>query len=1270
MSRVASQETGYRKKPARRWKTWHRVAAVASCVVVALLFGLPWLLQNREFAVSMINRNAGIGPMRIDLKSIQVGWFRPIVVSGLRLVDDRGSDLIQVGELRTQLSLLSLITNYRNLGTIEIRDAAVALDVQPGTTNLEEAFKPWLVDTPSQETSTSTSSSGFTGRIRLANAVLYARDSVDLSAWEIKFEEADIPLPTAEQAFPPMTLVGKLLQTQALPGEAPVAGQFLIRTQSIAQPSNGPGTPESSTLRMSISTQDMPLQWVSLIKRRMPDVPIERVIGQATVQAEVDFLNRNSMMATVQTAQVDNLQVIAPDLLGTQGAQLQQIKLSGDIHMTPNRLSTRGSKLDCDVGSVVAKADFAWPIQIPTLQKPWFEDADLDLQGSIDLPRLSRVAPDLIRTQDQVELFSGVATLSASQRRVVQSTAALASPPTASCRIELGKLQAKVQGKTIAWDQAIQASIQVQGGASELPSFQIDCDSEFCKIDGSGDPRDGRLTAQLDFDKMEQRLSEWFVLPFDSLRGSAQGALTWKVDEGNRLVAGGSLRTTPLRIAHSKGQIDEPAWDGEFSTVSRLDGLTVLQIDRAHATLKSSEESCSVHLLEPLALTATPPGQQKLPPASMQIQLLGELSRWQRRVQMFGGVDPGVQIAGKCNLEALGGVDLEHLEITKADWNLEPLRVSTNDMTIQESRMLGRFAGRFDTSDIAKTKVDNLLVQSESFALQAQDAAVPGKSMARDGQAVFRLAPDRLMSSIRWDSGNGAPQPSNVSVTGDVTGQVHWTIDPETIRWQLVSDATQLRAVQPGQRSPGQLVSTGGQRPEDEVLWEEPQAKILLDGEYAIPQGKTTFSKLQLQTEWLAYGGQAEIQQRADETAIVSKGSITYDAATAAQRLRPYIGELLAIEGQRTQPLDVSWSSHPTNHWARSLQATSSVGWDRANVIGIEIGQGEIPIEIQNGRFVSKASFPVSQGMLRWSLDGDLAGNPLVIRQSQERVVENVAITREMCQRWLKYVAPLLADATSVQGNVSLDIATAEILPSDWTKQTAIGQVHVHGAAVGPGPLADQLLALVQQIRALRKGAGATDGGGQPTSWLQLPEQSIGFEVNQGRVAHRGLQIQAGDVAITTSGSVGIDGSLEMIASVPILKEWLDKAPSLQSLAGQQFQVPIRGTIGRPQLDLGSLAGMTQNLATAALQGVAQKQIDRGLNKLLGPLEKQLGPLQQGMQQMQQGVQQNLPQLPLPNLPIPGFGGGGFGGGGFGGAPTQPPAAPPPGTQAVPPPPG
>jgi hypothetical protein len=318
------------------------------------------------------------------------------------------------------------------------------------------------------------------------------------------------------------------------------------------------------------------------------------------------------------------------------------------------------------------------------------------------------------------------------------------------------------------------------------------------------------------------------------------------------------------------------------------------------------------------------------------------------------------------------------------------------------------------------------------------------------------------------------------------------------------------------------------------------------------------------------------------------------------------------------------------------------LGWDSANVVGIEIGRADVPLSIQNGQFRSKTSIPVSQGAMRWDLESNVGGDPIVIRQAPEMVLENVAITPQMCQGWLKYVAPLLADVTSVQGQLSLQIDRAEIIPTDSLRQTIAGELLVQGATVGPGPLADQLLGIVQQIRTLRKGT-AGQPSGPSGSWLQMPEQRIQFAVDQGRVAHRNLQIQAGDVVINTAGSVGIDGDIELTASVPIQKDWIDGTPALASLAGQQIQFPIKGTLQKPQVDFQAFTSIGRQVAEAAVQGVLKNQLDRGLNKLLGPLEKQFAPLQQG-------IQQNLPQL--PQLP------GGFQFPGFG-APA-PPAAPPP----------
>ncbi|MFN7733649.1 MAG: hypothetical protein ACK5OB_17260 [Pirellula sp.] len=1247
-----NRDSNYTKVKSRRFKVWQIALAVLATLMVAVFVAVPLVIQNRGLVVRLINQNAGLAPMRVDLAGISGGWFRPFKVQGLRLIDDRGAELVQIAEVETELTLVSLITNYRNLRTITVRNAEVHLDVQPGTTNIEEAIKPWLAQsTPASAAKPAASGPNMTGRIRIAEAIVHARDSVDLTAWDVKITEADVPLPTAEQPIPPMTLVGVLAQTAVPPGEAPAWGQFTLRTQPIASEANiGSSAP---ALRMNVATTGMPLHWLSLVKRRLPELPIDRVVGQATVQADVEYTGSNAMMAVVQTAQIDHLQLVAPALLGERGAAMQQIRLSGDFNLFQNRISTRGAKLDCDVGSLFAKADIAMPSTLPSIARPWLEDSDIDIQGTLDLPRLANVAPDLIKMQDQVQLQSGSATLSVMQKRSRRSddanglAASLPAPPTCNYQLSLGNLAANMQGRLIRWDQALQASVDVLGNQNGLPSFKVDCNSEFCQVAGSGDLQDGRITAQMDLDKLEQRLSQWFVLPLESLSGSAQASVAWKLDEGSRLAANGSLRTTPVRIVHRNGRLDEPAWDGEFSTVARVDGGSVLQLDRGQLSLRSAEESLTVQVLEPVSLTTSDPNLGPAAPAGLNVKLVGELDKWQRRGQLIAAIDPGVQVSGKCVLEATGGIDANHLEITRVDWTTEPFRVTTQGMTLQEARMLGRFAGRVDTQNIARLKVDDLLVQSESFALQAQDAVAANNPSAREGKAAFRIDPSRMMSSMQTaPSAPGAAASTPVLVQGDVTGQVAWTVDPQQVVWKLVSDAVNLKISQPGpQRPTAQLVSTGATAANnDSVLWEEPQVRLSVDGQYEISNGKLSLPSLQLQTEWLAYGGRAAMAQDASGTQFNSEGQVTYDAATVAYRLRNYTGGMVAVEGQRTEPLNVSWKSSTSGSFADALQAKSSLGWDRANVIGIDIGKADVPVEIIDGKFASKASFPVSQGTLRWDLQGDLTSDPILIRQAPQRVIENVAITRQMCQGWLKYVAPLLADVTSIQGNLTLDIDRAEITPTDLTKQTVAGKLHVHGAAVGPGPLADQLLGLVQQVRNLRRGAGASDGGGQPTSWLQLPEQNIGFAVEQGRVMHRDMQIQAGDVLITTSGSVGVDGSLELFASVPIQKDWVDKTPALQSLAGQQIQIPIRGTIQRPQLDMSSFASIGQQLATSALQGAAQKQIDRGLNKLLGPLSNQLAPIQQGMQQgvqqMQQGVQQNLPQLPLPNLGIPGFGGG------------------------------
>ncbi len=444
-------------------------------------------------------------------------------------------------------------------------------------------------------------------------------------------------------------------------------------------------------------------------------------------------------------------------------------------------------------------------------------------------------------------------------------------------------------------------------------------------------------------------------------------------------------------------------------------------------------------------------------------------------------------------------------------------------------------------------------MQASSFAISAKDAAINNGGVGgRQGQAAFRVDPKRLLTSMSNPSSKAVDQ---VLVEGDVTGRASWMVDSTAITWQLDSDAKDLKLVQltaPGQ---GTLVGTSGAKPTTSVLWSEPLTKAAITGRYDIASGSIELPQTQVQTEWLAYAGSTQIANSKEATQITANGQMTYDAATIAERMRPWVGNYVAVSGQRTSPVEMTWSSAGKS-WAESLQAKTRIGWDSANVVGIDVGTADVPVTIENGHLKSKTEIPVSQGALRWDLDGDVGSDPIVIQQAPQVVLDNVAITPQMCQGWLKYVAPLLAEVTKVEGRLSLKLDEAKIVPLSIRDQKFAGQLQLHGASVGPGPLADQLLIMVQQIRALRKGATAATANPTAT-WLTMPQQQIDFAVDAGRVLHRNLQMTAGDVVIQTSGEVAIDGTLQMVAQVPIRKEWVDSTPALASLAGQSIQLPL-----------------------------------------------------------------------------------------------------------------
>ena len=82
---------------------------------------------------------------------------------------------------------------------------------------------------------------------------------------------------------------------------------------------------------------------------------------------------------------------------------------------------------------------------------------------------------------------------------------------------------------------------------------------------------------------------------------------------------------------------------------------------------------------------------------------------------------------------------------------------------------------------------------------------------------------------------------------------------------------------------------------------------------------------------------------------------------------------------------------------------------------------------------------------------------------------------------------------------------------------------------------------------------------------IQLIEESpVHFEMAEGRVWHQGLRFEVGTLSVETSGYVGIDQSLDLVAAVTLPEFGKRDSLLVSSLSRRRIEIPIHGTLQAP----------------------------------------------------------------------------------------------------------
>jgi hypothetical protein len=495
------------------------------------------------------------------------------------------------------------------------------------------------------------------------------------------------------------------------------------------------------------------------------------------------------------------------------------------------------------------------------------------------------------------------------------------------------------------------------------------------------------------------------------------------------------------------------------------------------------------------------------------------------------------------------------------------------------------------------------------------------------GAAAFRADLARLSA---WRA--ATDQPIQYQPSGELTGNVRFAQAGDRINGDLTATGQNLAlAGRVGTTQASRGAGTAAQRgsaPGYETIWQEPKLTLRGLANYELAADRLSFDQLQIQSNTLQAAASGQIQKLSSTADVNLTGTLNYDLAQVTPLLRPYIGSGVQFAGREQARFAVAGNLNDnrgpraqltgvaigdpyrantvpvsaTTHWSRRVRAQFEFPWSGANVYGLPVGAGRLAASLGDGALqIEPLSLAVGEGRLTAAPYMRFDPQPAELSLPAGPLITNVRISPEVSEAMLKYVAPVLAGATQSEGHFSMQLDGTRVPLAEPRRADSAGRLTVHSVRVVPGPLARELITVAQQIESLAKRRDPTALANRPpVTLLAIRDQQVNFRVVEGRVHHQNMEFQVGEVTLRSKGSVGFDESLSLTLHVPIQDAWVTKEPLLAGLRGQSLQVPVSGTLTRPQLDQRAVASLSAQL----IQNAAGQAIGGELNKALDKLFK------------------------------------------------------------------
>ena len=1156
-------------------------------------------------------------PGTVEVGETSIGWFTPIVVKGLRAEDEEGHTLLDAKEFSTVETLWTLATRQTNLGRMRLVDPVVTVSIRKDGSNLEDVYAKFMSGPASTAPIPAFELEIVNARIELANKAASCTSTI---------EPVSLVMASTKGGVDGIELtVGNVPSTSESADDGLVTdGSDWIAVRFGNTPGDDADATTTDTQHLQLKARGWKLD--KLLPALTRFEPTAELSGEfdADVKAQLRPTKDTFDWRWDGTVSLRQLALSGMEALKNDKVALEAITAGGRISSQGGRLSMDDAKLTTDVGELTATGDI--PLAgltastgLTAVQSIVGEE-DFQLAGYVDLKRLAALLPQTLRVREGTEITAGrlAVKLVGEDAKGLRSWNGGAS---------LTGLTAVNHGETIAWKTPFITAFQAHRQDDTIIVDRLTCQSDFLQVSGGGTLTDAHFTASGDLSKLEQNLERFIDLGLEKIAGRLKVDGSIKCEENDRASFVAAVNLDEFQWNVSEANVwQEERLELIATAAARTDGGTNFQrIESATLRLTSGNDSLTAKLNKAIDL---PAASATWPVTAT---LTGGLGTWQNRLKPFV-VLKGWQLAGDTNIEAALAAGPKQINLERLAVNIDQLQARGLEWFVQEPQLKLETSGVWKVVEMEWSSPQSTLTASSlSCRIDNLDVALTNAGgLARlAGDAAYRADLDKLS---RWK--NQAMEQPSYHLIGSLSGRATVTEEANLMTADL--DASIEKLVVAALQTPA------GQQPKWEAMWREPKLYLTGQGSYDSENDDLKLDASSLSAEGLNVTAKGSMEKLSTAQRVDLRGELGYDWDVLVQRFGAALGKNIQLTGKDRRPFalkgsmanltastdaaasrqvptrPVSVRNDPNSGAPNSsstdaivsglsdLSGQAGLGWQSAIVYGLIAGPGDISAKLDKGicQF-APLDTTINEGRLHFTPQIRLDQSPAVIVLPQEKIIDQVQLSPELCSSWLKFVMPMLADAAEVEGKFSLDVAGGTLPLMTPTSGELSGAVGVHRAQVRPGPSSMQLVALIDQIRAAIRQRPAGDPQRERV-WMEMPEQSVDFKLAQGRMHHRLLTIQIKDVTLRTSGSVGMDETLNLIAEFGIPDDWIGSTKVLASLKGKSLRIPIGGTLSQPRPDSRILGELTKQLGGSALEGLLEKQLD---NKLDGLFKKNLNKL-------------------------------------------------------------